>query len=304
MFARLPRPAFRTWFAASAKIGVAVAALAALTPTARAHGPLHEQIAAITAELGRTPNEAELYVRRGNAYHGHGDYDAAIADFDRAAKLAPGRDDLDFLKAQSLVSAGRALQAKALLDRYIKRHADAPAAYMLRARALERLGDPKEASRDYDQALARLPEPTPDDFIARADAQIAAGQLDQALRDLDGAIRRIGPLITLDLKALEIEERTRRWDAALARVDRMMAPLPRKESWLVRRGQILAQAGRRQDARQAFLGALDALAALPPHLRNVPAMVELETKAKDGLKAISAPGRAPRRARARAARQG
>jgi predicted Zn-dependent protease len=85
------------------------------------------------------------------------------------------------------------------------------------------------------------------------------------------------------LPALEIELKQNRVDAALARLDKVMAQSPRKETWLVRRGEILQQAGRTKEAVAAFQAAQKALDTLPPTRRTVPAMAELEQRLRKGL---------------------
>ncbi len=265
-------------------VTLATALAATLAPAAvRAHGSLHEQLARLDAEIKDRPGDADPLVRRGAAYLAHGDFDAALADFGRATALAPQLDELDRWKGEALLGAGRAIAAKPALDRYLQRHPGDPHALVLRARALRALGAPREAVGDYDRALAARGAPTPDEILERTDAQLEAGQADAALRGLEAAMKRMGPLITLDLKALEIESGAKRWDAALARVDRITAAMPRKETWHLRRAELCTQAGRPADAKRAYAATLDALGALPPHLRHVPAMTELEARAKAGL---------------------
>lgn len=50
--------------------------------------------------------------------------------------------------------------------------------------------------------------------------------LSDALATLDEAIKRIGSIVTLENAALEVELRQKRFDAALARVDKASAKLP------------------------------------------------------------------------------
>jgi predicted Zn-dependent protease len=114
--------------------------------------------------------------------------------------------------------------------------------------------------------------------------QLAADRPEAALGGLDEGIARLGPLVSLEQPAIELELQARRWDQALHRLDRLAAQSPRKESFHERRGQILLQAGRRAEARQAFRAALFALAALPPAQRATPAMAELEARLRRQLK--------------------
>ena len=102
---------------------------------------------------------------------------------------------------------------------------------------------------------------------------------------MDDGIERLGPLVTIQLHAIDLELKRKQFDAALARLEKIAAQSPRKETWLARRGEILLQAGRREEARAAYEQALKALDTLPPGRRNVPAMNELERRIKAALEA-------------------
>ena len=128
--------------------------------------------------------------------------------------------------------------------------------------------------------------------MERAQVLAAAGSefLPEALSGLDDGIARMGSLVTLQLFAIDVELKQKHYDGALARVDKIAEKSPRKETWLVRRGEILQQAGRPDEARRAYQSALSSLQTLPPTRRFVPAMQELERRIKRELESLgSAP---------------
>jgi len=187
-----------------------------------------------------------------------------------------------------LLDAGRPAPALDSLDRFLRRHADDPEALAERGRALERLGRHVDAGRSYSRAIAqyRAPAtPDPDLFLERARALAAAGrpEVDEAIRGLDEGIAVLGPLVSLGLYAADLEVRLGRYDAALARIDRLAKLSPRQESYLVRRGAILLAADRREEARQAYAEALADIARLPEERRAARAVQDLEAKARAGL---------------------
>ena len=61
-------------------------------------------------------------------------------------------------------------------------------------------------------------------------------------------IAALGEPVTLQLFAVDLEVQRERWDAALERIDRIAARSARQETWLLRRGEILEQAGRSEAA--------------------------------------------------------
>jgi predicted Zn-dependent protease len=266
------------------RFGVAwLMVLLAATP-ALAHGSFHEQIAAANERVARLPGDAQALLARGELFRQHGDFEAALADFGAVARLQPANDAVDLLRGRTLVDAGRPQMAKSYLDRYLARHPDHAPALLERARAHEAQGARQAAADDYERALPLMPSPTPDDYLRRMRAQVVAGRQQAALRGLDEGMVRLGPIVSLQLPAIELDVSARRFDDALARLDRLAARSPRKETHDERRGEILLKAGRRQEARQAFRAALDAVTSLPPGLRATAAMADLEARLRRRLR--------------------
>jgi len=257
---------------------------------ATAHGPLEEQIAKVTAEITRDPANAQLYVRRGELRRVHEEWDAALADYRRAGVLAPADDRIDFLRGRALQEAGRPTQAKAVLDVYVAQHPGHVEALVARARTLRALGEHLAAVDDFSRAIERSPRADPDLYLERARAQVAAGETAQAIAGIDAAIARLGPIPALQLFAIDLDVQQGRIDEALARLDAGAGRSPRKETWLARRGDILAQAGRPDEARTAYLGALAAIEALPPGMRRTMAIADLEGQVRSALAAERADG--------------
>src|SRR4051794_9110121 len=86
--------------------GLAVVMACAVPTNVRAHGDLDLRIAVMSVEL-RTAPTASLYLQRGELHHEHGDFTAALADYDRAAKLDPHLDAVSFCRARTLFKAGQ-----------------------------------------------------------------------------------------------------------------------------------------------------------------------------------------------------
>ncbi|HEY2952554.1 MAG TPA: tetratricopeptide repeat protein [Verrucomicrobiae bacterium] len=248
--------------------------------SALAHGDLHEQIAALTKEIQQAPTNAVLYLRRAELHRLHAEYDAALADIDRAGTLDPALDVLDLARGKTFSDANWPLSARSALDRFLARSTNHIDALHTRARVLVKLGEREAAARDYTRAIEFSREPQLELYIERANALTTetGEHLGEALRGLEDGIRKIGPIVTLELFAIDLEVKQKRYDAALTRLDQISAQFPRKETWLARRGEILQQAGRDKEARDAFRAALKAISILPAPRRQVPAMLELEKR--------------------------
>lgn len=276
--------------------GVALAFLLAAAAV-QAHGDFHTLITSANQDIEKDPKNPELYLRRGELYRLHQQYDSAQADFNTAETLSPGLPSLDLYRARLLLDTGWPLSARAHLDRFLATITNHTEAFMLRSRAWLKLGQPLYAAEDLSRAIAVMPEGAPDLYIERAHSLAEAGSdyLETALQGLDEGMKRMGPLVTLQLTAIDLELRRKNPDAALARIDVVMQSSPRKESWLARKGEILLQAGRPEEARKSYESALEALNKLPPGRRNVPAVKDLERRIRLEIDHLSGPGSAPRK---------
>src|SRR5205814_10631343 len=104
-----------------------------------------------------------------------------------------------------------------------------------------------------------------------------AGRRD-AVALLDEGVARLGNTPALGLRALDFEIALARYDAALARIDRLAEGAARTEAWDERRGDVQRLAGREDAARQSYRAALDAIARLPVRLATTRATTELRAR--------------------------
>jgi len=262
-----------------------VAACVAMTlalPTP-AHEGLHEQIAEVTAQIKREPKNASLYLKRGELNRLHRDWAAAFADYNRAEQLNPGLDEVKLGRGRAYFEADKPQQARIWLDRFLIAKPSHVDALVTRARALVELKHYIAATADYSRAIAQLEKPKPEYYIERAQAFVADGRNHEALTGIDEGVKRLGPIVTLQLFAINLELSSKSYDAALSRLEQISVQSPRKEGWLARRGDILSLAGREDEARKAFKAALAAIEALPPHHRATKATIELERRVRAAL---------------------
>ncbi len=264
----------------------AVICVALLWSFAQAHDGLHEQILAMTAKIKRDPKNASLYLQRGELHRLHREWTRAAADYDRAARLQPDLTIVDLARGKMLFEAGRLQRAKLTLDRFLSHQPRHYEGLLTRARVLAKIGSRSDAIKDFSQVLALAESSTPDPELYLERAQVTAGdevRIAEALSGLDEGIKRLGPLVTLQLAAVDLELRRQNYDGALSRLDLIAAQSERKETWLVRRGEILKLAGRDEEARAAFNAALVAIESLPAARRQSRDITALQRRARSAL---------------------
>lgn len=256
-------------------------ALLMLSVPLLAHEGLHEQITAMTERIRAEPANAALYLKRGELYRLHQQFDLAARDYDRASALDPQLHSVDLGRGRASMAAGRITDAIAALQRYAAAEPNDPEGHTALARALVRAGRSPEAAIEYTAALRTLPDP--DIGIECAQALLAAGKSEEALHGLDDLLTRLGPVVTLQLTAIDIEVNRNDIDAALRRIDAALTTAPRTEMWLELRGDVLMCAGRAAEAREAYQAALEAIASLPPERRATRAIADRERRLRMAL---------------------
>src|SRR5688572_5755619 len=90
-----------------------------LSSSAQAHEGLHEQIVAITAKIKRDPKNATLYLQRGELHRLHRDWTRAAVDYDRAERLQPELQIVNFVRGRMFFESGRLRRARVTLDRFL-----------------------------------------------------------------------------------------------------------------------------------------------------------------------------------------
>lgn len=280
-----------TRFRSDLRVFVVLVSVVAFVASARGHGDRNEHLASLDAKIEASPNAVTLLLERSAAHRRLGHNKASLADLDRVLALSPDHHQAHYLRGLTHLRGGKLCQAEVALRRYLESVPESSSGRTALAESLAGQGRYLAAAGEYTLAIAAQPTPIPDHYLARAKAYRAAGQpyLDLAVEGLDEGMSSIGPLLTMQRLAIEIELDRGNHAGAIARIDRVLRKAPRKESWLVDKGRILASIGRQTDALDAFRLARAAMGSLPPRVRSTPAMTELRATISDHLDKDTSP---------------
>ena len=272
------------------RFGALLAALAcSSTFVVVAHPEIAWQITEVTSRIEDRRDDPALFIQRGELHRVHRDWAAAEADFLKARLLDDELDVIDFHMGRLKLEKGEYAAASKALNRYVAAHPEHSAALVARARTRAAMGRNRDAARDFTRALAVTDRPQPTHYLERSRALANAGDkyLAKAVRGLDEGSARLNRPITLELEAIALEIRRKNYNSALTRVDGIAAASARQEAWLIRRGEILEQAGRGEEARAAYRAALEAIEALPASRRWNRAVQRLEAQAEGAIARLS-----------------
>ena len=253
---------------------------------AHAHGPVHVQIAKISAEIARAPKDAGLHLRRGRAYLEADHPGQAAADFRRALVLSPELASAHYFLGQAELARGRAQAAVRAAERFLA--ALQAAGVGERFRGLVLLAQARAARRQYSaaadayrDALALAEQARPEDYLQHAELLVRAGRRDDALATLETGLARLGSIITLEQRALELEIDGSHDAAALRRLERLIAQSAQPADLWLRKGELLDRLGHAAEANACYRAGLAALADLPESKQSVPALRQLAQRLRE-----------------------
>jgi tetratricopeptide (TPR) repeat protein len=247
------------------------------------HGGYHERIAYLTAEAKKNPSDPLLPLELANLHRQHGDLQLSLRNLDRVDAIAPGKFLTGLLRGEAWLEAGKFARAKEALDRQLVSHPESARAWLVRARAEQRMGQDTASLADYREALQRTASPEPDLVHEVAGALATQGHQKEAAEVLATGIEKLGKIPSLVLRALDLEIAMKDFDAALRRVEEAQKDAPRPEPWMARRAAVLAQAGRLEESRAAWKALAKHLDSLPDRERTSHAMSKLTKETRQAL---------------------
>jgi len=144
----------------------------ALGDECRAVGDLQGAAACYTEAIGRDPDLAVAYVRRGFAYADLDDNERALSDFERALELEPNSYDVRLRRAELAEENGRPDDAIADLTVVIEAGHELGHSLTMRGRLYLAGRKFREALRDLDSALEIEAGRTPQCYVLRGRARM------------------------------------------------------------------------------------------------------------------------------------
>ncbi len=233
----------------------------ALVGSALGHGAYHDVVVGLSAKLAKNPNDAGLRFQLATAHAGHDEWDLCLAEVARVEALAPGKYRTGYLTGKSLAGKGQFGPALADLDGFLAAEPKHVGARVERARTLLKLKRNDDAFADYSAALKRSSDP--ELYVEAIDALRRNGRAEEAHGLAETGARKTRQDPAVLVIAVDCATDLGRTDEALAHLERLRRVWPRPEPWMQRKAELLAKAGRKEEALAAWRELHDHLMALP-----------------------------------------
>jgi hypothetical protein len=258
------------------------------TGTGCGHGNFHELVTDLNARVEAAPEQAQLRLDRAQIFLEHEDLALAKEDLQVADSLGGHTEMVLLLQAKWHRLSKQWTEARQAIDSCLRLGAKNVPAHWERLEILLGQQETALALQEADGLLEMAGTHTPELVLQRVQL---AEQLDpaDALQWLDAWLAKHPRLAVLEQAALGLEMKLKRHAAVLARFDRLLAAVPRKEFLLLKKAHYLADQKEAASARESLVSCKLAVDRLPVHLRSLPAAREVTSKADALLESLSNP---------------
>ncbi|WNZ10760.1 tetratricopeptide repeat protein [Streptomyces sp. 11x1] len=219
-------------------------------------GEYERALAEYDRAVALDPESADAYQGRGITHRRRGEYAAALADVDRADALRPGTAQTLGVRGDILHALARYEEAVATFDRVLELDPAHGLALASRGQSRHRLGDDEGALADFDRALENDPEYLWA-LVHRAELHLDRDRHDEAFADLDRAVRIAPDSAWIASERGDAYRLAGRNEEAVEELGRACRLDPAHASAHASLGYALARLGRHEEARTAFDRAIE-----------------------------------------------
>lgn len=250
-----------------------------------AHGDLDEQIVRLSQRIEKDSNNAQLYLKRGQVYFQHGDFEEAKKDYFKTRELDGKLDILDFLLAKLYAKHNLPDTALIYVNVFLKEHPENPNALISRAGIHRQLGDLELSQQDLAKALKGLKPPQPRHYIDIAETILYADSTNysEALEWIEEGQSQFVFDIVLQTKKVELLVKDKQYENAILGIENIMNNFSRKEKWYLEKAKIYEKMKEHEQALEMYQASLTAIQNLPTRLQKTTAIIELEALALEGI---------------------
>ena len=242
-----------------------------------AHADFSSKLDMLNHKIEHNSKDQRLYILRGRTYSDKSKYALAMVDFRKAEKLG---DPVNVAFALGVLHyrANEFPRARRYFDAYLKAFPNHPASVEYRARLLRDAGDYRASLADFERYFELRKNPDPGYYISAAQMLLALPDkgLPAAIDILDQGIEKLGLNPQLQYFAVELEQRRKNYDQAIARMQTMKSMLGESPKWKTDLGKIEQLAGKQSAAQALFSEAKAQLLTLRKTPARIALLAELE----------------------------
>lgn len=249
------------------------------------HGIVESAVERYRAQLQGDVQNIKLRIKLIDALRETQHFDEALAELAVLRTQQPNNTKLDFDGAFIAFEEGNFTDANEYIDRFLKNHPNDFKGLSISGRAKLQSGDYQGAIKALGMAIAKNPKP--DLYIYQADAYVASGNLNGAVKALESGVKDLGSLPLFLSKIADYQQQLGEYNKAINAIQRIikaLGPDARHEHYLVQIGDLQKQSGQLTQAHQTYQTAYEQLNSRSASVLALSSSKELSHKLQTSLK--------------------
>lgn len=247
------------------------------------HGDLSVRIAEKTAAIKAEPNNWLLYMQRGELYAQHEQPDSALIDYQYAIENGFDSSTVYVLKAEAHLALNEVDEGLKSVSRFLKMEPAQLKGIHVRAQLFEAKNELDKAVEDFEYVIRNSESARPQDYVELSGLYLKrdSTDLENAIDVLNRGRKKLGNIISLEMKLYDLEKGRGNFQAAHLILNRMMEPLSRKERLMVEKAELFLLEKKHVEAAEALVEAENAIVALPARFQHIGATVKLKQRIEE-----------------------
>ena len=230
------------------------------------------------------PDEAAIYLERGELYREDSEYRLALKDFNTAERLNPHLAAIEFARARVYKDINRHDLTEDHLKRFLQLEPENLKALRLLATFYVDRERYQEADAVYGRIIKTFSTPALSFYFLRSQNREAYGDLEGALALIEGAIRLAEWTPMLENKAIEYELKLGDHRAAIERLDRLIERDERRRfRYYQKKAEVFLLMKDTVSAKKNFELALSSLDKRYPRLTHLPGLKTLRDQLLESI---------------------
>lgn len=235
------------------------------------HGDIDKRIVAVTKEIKKSPDSAQLYFKRGKLYYQHDDFELSIKDINNSIELGYLDIEQELLLSRNYFELKDYTQALQYVNLILEKSPNDVVFLKTKARVLFNNAMYEESAIYFEKVIEHSSKTFPENYINASDAWYLSSNakaFDNSISILDRGIETLGQIISLLEKKVELYIGMEDFDMATECQESIIKTLNRKEHAYYKLATLYIDNNDFEKAKKALNLSENSIKTLPLRIQN------------------------------------
>ena len=238
---------------------------------AYSHGDLDKRILAVSEEIKKSPDSAQLYFKRGKLYYQHDDYELSIKDINYSIDLGYLDIEQELLLSKNYFELKDYNNALLYVDSILKKSAKDVVFLKIKAQILFQSAQYEESATYFEKVIEHSSKTFPENYINASDAWYLSSNtkaFDNSISILDSGLETLGQIISILEKKVELYIGIEDFDMAIESQESIIKTLNRKEHAYYKLASLYIANNDFENGEEALNSSENSIKILPLRIQN------------------------------------